>query len=359
MHTTGGGTNDAQRLHDYRRVLLLLLPGLGDALSCSPLVRSLRDHRPGWRLDALTMLAPVREYANELGVFEAVRHLPLLSMSPLGAAVSLCRRRDQRYDYVILPYPAGRWQYHAVAQLVKARDRVTHRYPSLGLRFLRAVMRTKAVALCGGSRVRENLNLLPLLGVSPGGEELGYLIPASWLAGGERSGIGIHAGTMVYKGNEARRWPLERFRELIARLPTSEPISIVSGPNEREEARYLLRSAPRGARLIEGTLREVALEISRCRLLIANDSGIAHLGSGLGVTTLILYGMTRPERALPPRNAVAVRPSTCPPCFDEYAPRFSCARSLDFRCIREDLEVAHVLRAVRDAFAAAQPQAPT
>ncbi|HYL27278.1 MAG TPA: hypothetical protein VEW74_05545, partial [Candidatus Nitrosotalea sp.] len=55
--------------------LVLLLPGLGDALAAGPILRGLRrDH---WTLDALTMHPPVSEYLRDVGVVREIVEMPI------------------------------------------------------------------------------------------------------------------------------------------------------------------------------------------------------------------------------------------------------------------------------------------
>lgn len=341
--------------NNTKNVLVLLLPGLGDAIVASPLVRAIHEQRPNWNLHALTMLAPVKEYANALDVFETVHHVPLLTLKPYEAFQRLTAVRRSGFDNVVVPYPAGRWQYHAVARLLSRGEIVTHRYPSALVKLLLISGSSLTTDLSGKHRVHENLRLLSVLGINYEGAADHYSMPLSWSVPGDRHGIAIHPGSMRYKGNEVRRWPLDRFRDLMWQLPAEEPIYVISGPNEREEAQWLIENGPASAAVLEGPLADVARKISQCKLLISNDSGMAHVGAGLNVQTIVLFGMTRPDRALPP-GAIPVRPSQCPPCFDEFSPAFTCTRRLNFQCIREDLRVSHVLHALKTLPAVNEPK---
>lgn len=326
-------------------ILVLLLPGLGDALVASPAIRELKHQHPHAAFHAMSMLPAVKEYAGALGVFDAVHHIPMLSMQPANALRSLLALRRFRFTHVFVPYPAGRWQYHVVSLIVGGK-RIAHRYPSRASALLQNVPGSRLYDLTGGHRIDENLNLLQAFKVDGSRAQRSYWMPESWRnPSAARRGIALHVGSMAYKGNEVRRWPLERFEQLVAELPSREPVYIVSGPNERDEAKRIVERRP-STQILEGSLDYVASRLSACRLVIANDSGIAHIAAGLNVPTIVLFGMTKPERALPP-GAIAVRPSACPPCFDEFEPAFTCVRNLNFQCIREDLAVSDVIAAVR------------
>jgi heptosyltransferase-2 len=147
----------------------------------------------------------------------------------------------------------------------------------------------------------------------------------------------------------AKRWPLERFGELCRRLVAEgRDVVLIVGPEERVECAQLVRAIP-GLGTFEGNLSQVARFLSACELVIANDGGIAHLAAGLGTRVITLFGPTPLEFAPYANNAVALRPSPCPPCFDFRKPVVRCVRNIDYQCLRKDLTVEGVLQAMRES----------
>jgi heptosyltransferase II len=320
--------------------LVCWLPGLGDALIASPLARALE--RSDYELDALTMLTPVTEYARALTVFRRVWEVPLLTdWRSIGSLLAL---RRERYDLVLVPAPAPRWQYPAVASAIAGKRTVIHRYGGLSSRIAR-VAGMEQVPLRGGHRVAENVRLLDALGIRC--DDISYMIPPAWPAGRRDPALlGLHTGSMNYKGNEQKRWPLERFAEIARRHAAKGlPVRAFFGPNEVEDADEFARLEP-AAEIVERPLSEAARALSECGIVLANDSGLAHLAAGLGVTTVVLFGMTDPARCKPLGPAIALRPSPCPSCFDEGSRRFTCVRNLNYRCLIDDMGVDYVMQAV-------------
>lgn len=94
-------------------------------------------------------------------------------------------------------------------------------------------------------------------------------------------------------------------------------ISIIGGPNERREA-WLLKSLIGDARIIEGSkdIPSFLNEISPLDLLIATDSGSAHMCSLSGVPMLSLFGASPHERYQPigRYNKVIRNHFNCSPC---------------------------------------------
>lgn len=327
------------------QALMCILPGLGDALVASPLMRGF-GITGTWQVDALTMLPAVTEYARALTVFRDVFELPLLSQ-PRAAAGPLWRLRMRRYDIVVVPFPAARWQYAAIARLIATKRLAMHDYGGIS-RVLIGGCQPPPVPLRGGHRAAENKRLAQALGL-PIFDDFRYVVPESWRAHRRQAVLGMHTGTMQYKGNELRRWAFENFAEL-ARRQTGKGriVRAFVGPYEREDAEHLQKQVHSSLlEVIQEPLEDAARRLSECEVFIGNDSGMAHLAAGLGVKTIALFGMTNPIRAVPIGWSRALRPSNDPPCHDEGLKGFDCISGFD---INRDLTVDIACAAVDDAF---------
>jgi ADP-heptose:LPS heptosyltransferase len=329
---------------------VLLLPGLGDALAASPILRGLT--RGEWTIDAMTWQRPVSEYLGALGVIRNLTELPLRP-KPVDMLTYLMRLRRQRYDLCILPFPATRWQYAFVARCVGARALWAHEYGGASNLIARTT-RSRRIPLRGGHRLAENLRLARALGLESGESDLEYWIPQSWQSKRSEGLLGIHPGSMAYKGNEAKRWPYERFVAL-ARTQTAggRRVRFFLGPHEQREAERAEQDfrGIEGISIVRKPLVEAARALAECEVFVGNDAGFSHLASGLGVKTLALFGMTSEVRGVPIGPTVALRPSLCPACHDEGSHGFECVRRLDYRCILLDIEFDAVNRQVDRLFA--------
>jgi ADP-heptose:LPS heptosyltransferase len=96
----------------------------------------------------------------------------------------------------------------------------------------------------------------------------------------------------------AKRWPIESFREVAEGL--NAPVKWCAGPEE------ILEDAVR-----IDDLYELARWLSRARLYIGNDSGIAHLAASVGVPVVAIFLASDPRIWAPrgPRVEVLERPS--------------------------------------------------
>jgi lipopolysaccharide heptosyltransferase I len=107
---------------------------------------------------------------------------------------------------------------------------------------------------------------------------------------------------------ESKRWPAERFGELVARLAATHAaqvrVAIAYAPDEQPLAEKIraiaLASSNVPASIFAGlpptTLPEVAVLCRRAALFVAGDTGALHLAAHHGVPCVALYGGSDPAR---------------------------------------------------------------
>ena len=133
--------------------------------------------------------------------------------------------------------------------------------------------------------------------------------------------IGIHPGANWY----ARRWPPAKFRELIKRLNLFSDIKIllVVSPMERHLLKEIENSALNVCIIITKNLRELAILIKRCHLLICNDSAPMHIATAVGTPVIALFGPQEPAFNGPygDSNIVLRYKVQCSPCTQSVCQR--------------------------------------
>lgn len=332
--------------------LVIAPQGLGDALEATPIVAALRRARPSARIDVLVLRPGPRQlYAGLEGFVDDVLYYPYWERGTAAFLAALARAafRRRRYDVSLLAYPASRPEYELLARFHRATVRVSHEYEGEG----RArSARTIRIPVEQKHNVERNLDLVRALGIDTAGAAR-YLVPAAWSAQGrDARRIALHIGTVTHHGLANKRWPVERFAELAGRLSHAGfDVGVVSGPDERAESRSIVESVA-GARLVEGSLDEIARYLSTCAGAVTNDSGIGHLAAAVGTTVVALHGPTPVEGGPYGPHAVRFRPSACPPCFDPRRRNTACALDIDYACLKIDLTVdlveQRLLHEVRD-----------
>jgi len=158
--------------------------------------------------------------------------------------------------------------------------------------------------------------------------------------GGPRFLIGMAPGAAF---GPAKRWPPQRFAGLADRVigALNADVLIFGSAAERPLAEEVAGAMKHTPTLVAGdtSLRQLLALMSRCRLIVANDSGPMHLAAALGIPLVAIFGSTD-ERAtgpLGPRVRVVRRGVECSPCGRRECP-------IDFRCLR-GLSIEEVFRA--------------
>jgi ADP-heptose:LPS heptosyltransferase len=115
--------------------------------------------------------------------------------------------------------------------------------------------------------------------------------------------------TIVHPGAKSptRRWPADRFSAVAKALTAAGHRVVVTGSaGERSVAARVARDAglPDGAVLAGRTgLGQLAGLVAHARLLISGDTGIAHLATGYGTPSVVLFGPVPPRLWGPPPDA--------------------------------------------------------
>ncbi len=105
--------------------------------------------------------------------------------------------------------------------------------------------------------------------------------------------VAFHAGASC----PSKRWPEERFAELGKKVMAQTPyrIALVGGSEEKELSASIKEKL--GGNVIDLTgklnLKELAVFLKRCRLLVTNDSGPVHVAAAVGTPTLCIFGRNR------------------------------------------------------------------
>jgi ADP-heptose:LPS heptosyltransferase len=109
--------------------------------------------------------------------------------------------------------------------------------------------------------------------------------------------IVMHPGA----GKLPNRWPAERFGQVARTLTAAgHRVAIATGPGETDLFERVDAGAGRAMPRLPGLpLHAVAGAIGSADLLLANDTGVLHLGAAVGVPTLTFFGPTDPRQWCP------------------------------------------------------------
>jgi ADP-heptose:LPS heptosyltransferase len=269
---------------DEEPVLVLRALGLGDGLTGIPALRGLRRALPGRPL-VLAAPAGIGGWLRRLGAVDDVIELPDLEDLP---AMDWAGRYGAPPDLAVDLHGCGP-RSQDLLTLHRPRRLVSFRCPASGRldgpgwdqdenevhRWCRLV-RHAFGAPCGP----EDL-LLPPPGPPPLGPP-GYVV--------------VHPGAAA----ESRRWPPERFAQLVAALVARGLRVVLTGDAaERERCAGIAAGGASSAVTdLSGRLDldGLAAVVAGAGLVISGDTGVAHLATAYRRPSVLLFGPTPPHR---------------------------------------------------------------
>lgn len=145
----------------------------------------------------------------------------------------------------------------------------------------------------------------------------------------------------------AKRWPAAAYGALASKCADdfgARP-ALLGGPTDRVAATAVQEESEATCVDLVGTdLIDLAAALLRCRVVVSNDTGAAHLAAALGRPTVVLFGPTDPQRTCPrgPQVYPVSAGCSCQPCLSHECP-------LEHRCM-DGLDVETVFQAVATAW---------
>jgi lipopolysaccharide heptosyltransferase II len=279
------------------KILVISLAGIGDTVLATPLIRELRANFPEAQIDALVRWPGAKDVLLGSPHLNSVHQQNLQGESygkGLGFLKSL---RQVRYDISINTHPQSRIHYRAIARFVGARTRISHVYDGWNLLDRLLVNRTMPQDY-DRHTVDNNLGLLALMGKTPlvpkhdlqiflSSAELKWA--ESFLAAhdlGNRKRLGLHVGSGRTKNLALKRWPLQRYIELLGIIRRTRPdlaILLFGGPDEEADLQKILaiHPSPLVLRVPSQTLCQAAALMQRCTAFLSVDTVHMHLAAAV------------------------------------------------------------------------------
>lgn len=264
-----------------RRILMITLSNIGDAIMTTPVLEALHAHYP----DAAIDLVADRRSS------EVFTHCPYLGRIVFkekragwrGTWRLVRDLRRTRYELIVDLRTDG------LAYLLRGRRRLTKwQAAPRGAHAVQAHM--GVIAALGDRDVPPTrLWLTPQL-EADATQRLQRLPGSRWLA------LGPGANW------EPKIWPLTRFRALAERLQHDfDGVVLLGGPNDAERCDFLSRTLPLETLNLAGktNLLQAAAVLARMKVFVGNDSGLGHIAAAVGTPTLTLFGPGQPERYHP------------------------------------------------------------
>ena len=296
------------------KILILCLPGIGDGLMATPMVKVLREKFPKAKIDVLCMFAGVNYVYKNNPYINNVYFVSIFMKGKLNALKVLWPFKKRKYDVSILCFPAYRREYHWVSYFIGAKKRISHKF-NHGFFEEFNFLETDLVPFDEKEHhVTNDLNLLKPLDISWENEykrtdfkydlkldkediDFGkdFLKMKKW---DKKNVVGFHPGSIKSPMGILRRWPAKNFTQLGKYLvKNGKKIIIFAGPEEIDVGVKIEKNINSRSCYLANNLKfnqSVGI-LSQINLLVTNDNGFSHLANGLRIKTILLVGSTNPK----------------------------------------------------------------
>lgn len=147
----------------------------------------------------------------------------------------------------------------------------------------------------------------------------------------DHGSIVFHPGTSAF--GSFKRWPAAHFAALGDRLHhrLGLPVTVTAGPGERKQAEEVTRRMETPASVVEPESIGALIDyLAGARLVVASDTGPAHLAGAAGVPTIAMFGPKDPAVHAPagPRVRAVRAGYRCSPCALRFCPEPLCMAEL-------------------------------
>jgi ADP-heptose:LPS heptosyltransferase len=286
------------------KILLIAMSGIGDSLIATPLLHELRTNFPDARIDVLVMWAGARDLLENNPHVNRVWQKNMIKEGAARTLPFLMQLRRERYDISVNAHTQGRIHYRIIARIIGAKLRVSHSYentPAWGDRLVHKCVPEDYTV----HSIENNRRLLPLIGARPvpGTPKMEIYLTERELLWGEqfiarhslkgRKRLGIHVGSGGTKNLALKRWPLDRYIELLGQLIASQPqlaILLFGGPEEQDAHARIRTQIPSANIFTPETtnLREAAALLKHCHAFLSVDTALMHLAAAMKVPNQIV-----------------------------------------------------------------------
>ena len=301
---------------DWQRIVLVQNTGLGDTMLSTPAIRAVRRSFP----------------QAHLALIGHQRHQSLLAANPAIDQLLIYRGKAKSFRPLVRALRKGRFE---VGVVLHGNDpetipllwagKMDHIVADAKTRLDFLLSRRLPALAPDEHMIDHRLALVQAIGARPQGRRLEQPLPpesqrrAEEIIGRRLPGPGPLAALAPGGSSTYKRWPADRFAQAAGLLQSryGARILILTSASEAPLAGEISANlaGPCWATNGQAPLIEAAALLAQSSLLLANDSGLYHLGLAVKTPTLVIMGAEGPANYGPvgsPRaEAVFVRPQVC------------------------------------------------
>jgi len=336
-------------------ILVIRLSSLGDVLMCMPAVKAIRERFPDARITWLVegpvgKLLAFQTFIDRVMLFPRARLQSGLKAGDLPGVAGeiknfLARLRKDRYDFIV--------DFHGIIKsaLLSACARGSRK---IGFDAMYAKEKSH---LFYGERVRgtdrrihkveKNMLVARYLGAGDAAPAVSLKAPDDayryiddfFQRQGIRSPV-LAVNPFSSKGTDFKRWPIERYAQLIGRIKgvAGARALILWGPGEKEEAERLNAMAGGSAFLACPTdIPQLYALLERVDMYIGGDTGVMHLASAAKIPVVAIFGPTDVKVNAPygSNNTIVRKEMPCSPCKKKDCRERTCIENISVEDVFE------------------------
>jgi heptosyltransferase-2 len=331
-------------IKEVESILFLRHDRIGDMVLSTAALKALRRVYPHARI---TVLASERNY-------EILDHNPSVDeiLIYMGLKWFIKEIRPRRYDLVIDPFLTYELRQAFMTCLARSKYRIGFEEAGREIFFnIRGPTTSPPKQM-----VEHLLDLMERLGGKKEGYEPEVFLSDTEIQWANKTlaekgisanklTIGIHPGAHY----PSQRWPAERFGELSRRILEQgvAKVILLGSSDEKGLLKAAKKSAGEDVQIFScSDIREFMALLSRCDLLVCNNSGPLHIASALKVPTVSMIGPTVTPLWLPygEDDIVINRKLSCSPCNRAVCKGHECMESITVDEVFEAAkrQIAHI-----------------
>lgn len=307
-----------------KRILIIRLSSLGDALLSTPLIRSIKTQHPETQIDFLIR----EEYKSVLQFNPNINFLYLLSRSEKIKLLTETLKKNN-YDFVIdlqNNFRSRLIRNTLGKKIFSFKKPVIEKY--LLVRFkINLFKKLKTITELYAESVPE---------FKLDGKGLELFLPDNVQPQLNVNGnyIGFTPGSKHF----TKRWLEEYFVELGNELVKNDFTPVIFGGRDDKEICEKISKGIGGSINLcnDNDLYQTSVDMKMCKLVVCNDSGLMHAAAASGVPVVAIFGSSVKEFGFTPygvRNLILENNSlSCRPC--SHIGRSNCPKK-HFKCMKE------------------------
>ncbi len=326
---------------EIKKILCIKPRGIGDIVLSTIVLDNLIAHYPNARIDYLT------EHFAKYAVANNPLVNKVITMHKTEFVLTVSRRiRKEKYDMII-----DLWSNPRSAQITffsGVKYRVGYAYR--GRKYAYNILGTSGKG--DHHSAEHNLELLKPLGVKVISKKIHFYIGTQEKVFADdfykvnKLDIEKVLGIIPAGGWDSKRCDKEKWVE-IAEAAINKfncKILVLWGPGDEHDAEFIKSNLDDNCIIApKTTLPQMAALISKCKMVIANDSGPMHISAALGIPTLGIFGPTNPKAHGPysPNSDYVIKEDLhCIICNKLICPyQHECMRQLSVETVMNKLEL--------------------